>query len=154
DREIWSAIAAAQRRASGLEDVGDGPGWSPVDEILHKQVLRDYSVSEQELKALAPAPAPTTAYLRQLYRETDLICLGRTATNFQTLPLGLIIENVPDLSDHEFINPSPMSALSGLTGEGGWSAHTKNNTGPRVYGVVEFDGGTPLEHAAILRYLG
>jgi hypothetical protein len=117
-------------------------------------VLRDYSVSQQELKVKVPAPAPAVAYLRQLYRKIDLICVGRTTTNFQTLPLDLIPGQISDLSEYEFVNPSPMSALSGLTDEGNSSAHCKSNTGPRVYGVVEFDGGMPVEHAAILSYLG
>jgi hypothetical protein len=46
-----------------------------------------------------------------------------------------------------------MSAATGLTAEGNWSAHTKNNTGPRVYGAVEFDVGTVPEHASLLIYL-
>src|SRR5262249_50215704 len=96
---------------------------------------------------------PAHDYLHRLYRETDLICLGRTTTDFQTLPFGLVAAKVPDLSAHEFINPSPMSALSGLTQEGNYSPHTKSNTGPRVYGVVEVDDGTALEHVALLNYL-
>ena len=46
-----------------------------------------------------------------------------------------------------------MSALEGVTKEGKPSRHTLSNTGPRRFLVVEFDTGTPDEHAALLLHL-
>jgi hypothetical protein len=115
--------------------------------------LQLYPVDAHKVKAQIPAPLPALAYLRKLYRENDLLCIARTAQKFRTMPLSSIFEDNEDLALCEFINPSPMSSVFGRTAYGIQSQHTKSNTGPRVYGVIEFDDGTLLEHAAILKYL-
>jgi hypothetical protein len=151
DREIRGAIAAAQRQALG--DLEHWRSWPPRDEVFRKQVLQGYSVSQQKLKAQIPAPAPACVYLRQLYRENDLLCVGRTAMQFGTRPLQQLLDLGDHLSVYQFINPSPMSSTQGITQERNLSEHASSNTGPRVYGVVEFDDGSVLEHASFLRCL-
>jgi hypothetical protein len=47
DREIWSAIRDAQRRALGLAE--QGQKWPPVNEALRQQVLRDYVITQEEV---------------------------------------------------------------------------------------------------------
>jgi len=46
-----------------------------------------------------------------------------------------------------------MNERYGVTLRGKRSAHTKNNTGPRQYLVVEFDSGSYDQHAALLVHL-
>jgi hypothetical protein len=50
DREIWSAIRDARRRALGLGDAGAGNKWPPVDEAFRQQVLRDYAITQEEVE--------------------------------------------------------------------------------------------------------
>jgi hypothetical protein len=151
DREIREAIHYAYSRITGNTTLGIA--WSPEDRVFRAEILQLYPADKQELKAQIPAPVPPLTYLRTLYKGNDLLCIGRTAVKFRTLPLSSIPEDDKDLALCEFINPSPMSAVVGLTAYGVQSEHAKSNTGPRVYGVIEFDNGTPLEHAAILKYL-
>src|SRR5262249_14766804 len=87
-----------------------------------------------------------------LYRETNLICIGYTAFEFETLPVDLWLKR-ERLLHSQFINPSPMSALSGLTKDGQLSQHSSANVGPRLYVVVEFDEDSWLEHASVLKFL-
>jgi hypothetical protein len=151
DREIRGAIDYAYKRITG--DTETGITWPPKDATFRAEILQLHSADAQKLKAQIPAPLPALAYLHKLYRKGDLLCIGRTASEFRTVPLSSMHADAFDLSSCEFINPSPMSAMAGLTADGCYSEHSKSNTGPRVYGVIEFDDGTPLEHAAILRYL-
>src|SRR5439155_17933216 len=58
-----------------------------------------------------------------------------------------------ELAKLQFIVPSPMSALTGLTKDGKESAHALSNTGPRRFLVCEFDTGTTDDHAALLLHL-
>jgi hypothetical protein len=152
DREIIGAVNGAWLKVTGQS--APGPIWPRLDSSFRAKVLQLYARKAQQLRAQVPAPRPAHDYLHQLYRETDLICLGRTASDFRTGVVVSIRKNHGNfLSMLQFINPSPMSAAAGLSAEGNWSAHTKSNTGPRVYGVVELDIGTVPEHATILTYL-
>ena len=58
-----------------------------------------------------------------------------------------------ELSALQLIVPSPMSAVTGQTKDGKESKHTLANTGARRFLIVEFDTGTPDEHAALLIHL-
>jgi hypothetical protein len=73
-----------------------------------------------------------------------------TVTYYQVLALT----RPPYPKRPNFINPSPMSKPFGVTLEGRQSAHCLDNTGPKVYQVIEFDFGPAHEHAAILYHLG
>jgi len=57
------------------------------------------------------------------------------------------------LAARQFIVPSPMTKVCGLTRAGKRSTHTLDNTGPRQFLVVEFDSGNFDEHAALLHHL-
>jgi hypothetical protein len=151
DREIRGAIDYAYRRVAG--EVSPGPVWPRRDDQFRLEVLKLYSANMTEFKRNIPAVAPALTYLYRLYRQEDLLCIGRTAYEFRTAPLFSMRADSHDLSSCEFVNPSPMSAGVGLTAEGYYSQHSKSNTGPRVYAVIEFDDGELHEHAAILKHL-
>jgi hypothetical protein len=58
------------------------------------------------------------------------------------------------MSTLQFIVPSPMSAVKGLTKTGRESKHSLANTGLRHFLICEFDTGSPDDHAALLLHLG
>jgi hypothetical protein len=151
DREISEAVDYAYRRITG--EVSPGPVWPRPDDQLRLEILKFHPADILKLRASIPAPLSALTYLQSLYRGDDLLCIGKTAYEFRTVRLRDIPGDNRDLSSCEFINPSPMSAIAGLTETGRWSEHAKSNTGPRVYSVVEFDIGELYEHASILKYL-
>lgn len=152
DREIHGAIDWARRKLSGEIDL-NSPKWPERDDILRAEVVRSCAADMDRLKAGALRHETALSMLRKVYRADDLVCIGRTSFDFVTVRLRDIPDDNRDLGTCEFVNPSPMVALAGLTAGGKYSAHAKANTGPRVYAVVEFDDGQPHEHAAILKYL-
>lgn len=152
DREVYGAVDYAQLRITG--EATPGVQWPDVMMPWRVEILNKYRADMQRLKVNIPAPMTRTKdYLDMLYRQTDLLCIGKTAYEFRTVRLEDIPEENKDLGMCEFINPSPMSDAAGITASGDWSAHAKSNTGPRVYSVIEFDSGELHEHAAILKYL-
>ena len=94
---------------------------------------------------------PTAEQLIDLLFPGDpLLCCGSKLPTARTAPRS---QWRGVLSSLQFIVPSPMSAMTGLTQDGKQSRRCLNNTGPRRYLVVEQDGGTPDEQAAILLHL-
>lgn len=145
DREIYGAIESALLRING-----EAPSerWPRCDLGFRVEALRLYAVERASLRKQIPHVSAAEA-LALLYRPQDLVCVGRTATDFETRPLDTLRE--PEAL--EFINPSPMSRLFGETKDGRTSAHARSNTGPRVYAVIEFDSGEWWEHAALHKFL-
>jgi len=148
-RELLGAVDYAKRKAAGQVTPLSHP-WPQRNDFLRAQVVRQ---NMPDMTKLQPRPETPRQFLDYLYRPEDLICIGRSAFQFKTLPLHEIPEGSKDLHLCEFINPSPMSAIAGLTTDERWSEHARSNTGPRIYGVIEFDDGTPPTHAAILKHL-
>lgn len=151
DREIYSAMDYAHRRVTG--EAAPGVIWPAHDLAFRVEILNLHPTDMAKLRAKIPARLSTLAYLHSMYREDNLLCIGKTATEFRTVRLCDIPADNRDLSMCEFINPSPMTSVAGLTADEEWSEHAKSNTGPRVYSVIEFDMGEPREHASILKYL-
>lgn len=123
------------------------------------QALRDSVTSVPfTLRQLADAsPIPIEAevrdsswYVRQLYEDDDLLCIGTDPKKCFTTPCF----NARLLLDGKsMIVPSPMSESYGLTKCGKHSMRCLSNSGPRRYLVTEFDNGTQDEQAALIRHL-
>jgi hypothetical protein len=80
--------------------------------------------------------APRTSQILDLLFPGDpLLCCGWTRHYFETRQKRRWYK----LHELQFIVPSTMSAPCGLTTAGEISAHSKNNTGPRRFLVIEFD---------------
>jgi len=79
-----------------------------------------------------------------------LVCCGADQSEFRTAPLEFFKGKCESL---QFIVPSPMSSVWGVSQGGKRSHHTLDNTGPRKYLVVEFDKGEHADHAAFLHNL-
>jgi hypothetical protein len=80
--------------------------------------------------------AHTEEIVGRLFAGNPLLCCGKTQSDFDTRPRKQWRGELPQL---QFIVPSPMSAVTGLTKDGKESAHALSNTGPRRFLVVECD---------------
>lgn len=80
----------------------------------------------------------TREILGQLYGPHELICVGKSTISFETGST----DEFDALHKYQLIVPNPMRAFAGRTVDGTrWSAHTRHNTGPRRFLVVESDAG-------------
>jgi hypothetical protein len=137
--EIQDALSAARRI-----DKAPTQKWSNRDfELINK-----IATEEPEWSPERPN-AETETTLRLLFPGDPLVCCGFTASNFTTGRLG----SFKFLNGYSFIVPNAMTALEGQTQKGHMSAHSLDNTGPRIYQVVEFDWGKIERQMQILFHL-
>lgn len=128
----WPAINREQREAicsagAGLVDLWEA---SPV------RFEDNASRAEEIVSALFPG--------------NPLLCVGASSNTFKTRTRD---ELRGELAGLALIVPSPMITRTGKTQDGDESEHTLEATGPRRYLVIEQDGGTVDEQAAILLHL-
>lgn len=122
-----AARAAIVTSGAGLVDLWEASPVRWTDEAAHTEKIID---------ALFPADA--------------LLCVGLSQSRFDTASRQ---EWRGQLSEAQFVVPSPMSARTGRTQDGRESAHTLANTGPRRFLVIEQDAGSADEQAALLLHL-
>lgn len=150
DREIWSAIRYAAMKVKGLIQ---SYRWPKADVNLQNEIKSKFPADMMRLKRQAEGYDQTQAhYLRLLYPPESLVCIAADAYNWQTLPLDDAIKVVNSYY-MEYINPSPMSALTGITEEGKVSSHCRNNTGDRTWLVIEFDQASLSDQHSYHQYL-
>jgi len=92
----------------------------------------------------------TEEIIDALFPGDPLLCCGASNSKFATRARSHWRGKLAEL---QFIVPSPMTLIQGITKEGRKSQHTLSNTGPRHYLVIEQDSGTIDEQAAILWHL-
>jgi len=129
------------------------PKWPPLDAPMVKRIEQSHGgLSELwERSPIAPSDVPDSErVLDNLFPQDSLLCLGKSSSVFDTRPRN---DWRGQSGRNQFIVPSPMSALRGLTKEGKESAHCLANTGPRRFIVVEFDRSTIDFQAAALLHL-
>lgn len=126
--------------------------WPMVNHEQREAVIQSAATSSplQKVGAVPVDQWETETIVDRLFPGDPMLCVGKSASQFITKPRE---RWRGQLDRHQFIVPSPMSDLTGLTKKGVRSAHTLNNTGPRRFLVVEFDIGTAEEHEAILLHL-
>ncbi len=93
----------------------------------------------------------TEALVDALFPGDPLLCCSWKLDRF--FDTGAREEWRGQLDEMQFIVPSPMSAAEGRTKEGNLSPRCLDNTGPRRFLVIEFDGGEADTHAAVLWHL-
>lgn len=93
----------------------------------------------------------TEALVDALFPGNPLICCGFKLDDFYGT--GTREEWRGQLSDMQFIVPSPMSAEEGRAKKGHMAPRSLDNTGPRRFLVIEFDGGEADTQAAVLWHL-
>jgi hypothetical protein len=99
---------------------------------------------------VSPGLHDSECLLERLFPGNPLVCVGYSAREFFTAPRDSFKGK---LASFQFLTPSPMSALEGVTKDGKPSAHCLDNTGARFYLVVECDQGDRDTQAAVIRYL-
>jgi len=156
--EIPDAIASSERF---LSEPGAGnraehrkPKWPEPNQDRIKIIVKD-GPGLDGFRAISPvtfsdAKPHAEEVIDLLFPGNPLLCVGRSKYNFNTKPRELWRGL---LASRQFIVPSPMSRMDGLTKAGKKSQHTLDNTGPRRFLVVEFDNGTFDHHAALLHHL-
>lgn len=130
------------------------PNWPRPNAEQIEAVVRDGARLE-ELKRQSPrkwgdSKPHTEEIIDVLFPGNPLLCVARSKYAFNTMPREMWRGR---LAGREFIVPSPMSRVYGITRAGKQSKHALNNTGPRRFLVVEFDQGAFDQHAAILLHL-
>jgi hypothetical protein len=126
----WPEINQEQREAI------IGRGYSLVDLWEASPLRGDYGSEE---------------VIDHLFPKDCLICAGWSDSRFATKSRE---EWRGVLDKLQFIVPSPMLAVAGVTKDGKPSAHTLTNTGPRRFLVIEQDNGGADEQAGVLIHLG
>jgi hypothetical protein len=128
----WPVVNHEQREAI----IASGFGLVDLWEISPVRFGDNQSHAEQIVDALFPG--------------NPWLCVGLSKTDFKTRRRE---ELRGELSALALIVPSPMAARTGRTQDGNESEHTLENTGTRRFLVIEQDGGTIDEQAAVLLYL-
>jgi len=128
----WPSVNQEQREAV----ITSGAGLVDLWEILPVRFEDNKQHTEEIIDAIFPGD--------------PLLCAGRSSCEFATRSRE---EWRGDLAALQLIVPSLMTARTGHTQDGKESAHTLETTGPRRFLVIEQDGGTIDEQAAILLHL-
>jgi hypothetical protein len=110
--------------------------WPPVSLALIERVLCDTPPLFD--------PGTDTGYTARdilpcLFYPEELVCVGPDASSAIIRPLPATLA---DAEFMQFIVPNPMRGRSALNYRGRLSPRCQNNTGPRRYLVLEFDGPT------------
>lgn len=147
DREIQGAIRSARERMNG--GLIETPQWPNFNPALRAEIVATAGITLEQLAASADKQSQDPwFYLTRLYRSHEHVCLAASSHSFSTAERDAWQPYLASYQ-YEYINPSPMLGPFGLTKENKASAHCLDNTGPRVYQVVEFDFGQINEHAAL-----
>jgi hypothetical protein len=92
----------------------------------------------------------TEQIIDRLFPGNPLLCCGKSNSDFDTKTRE---QWHGQLAALQLIVPSPMTARVGHTQDGKESTHTLEATGSRRFLVIEQDGGTIDEQAAVLLHL-
>jgi hypothetical protein len=155
DAEIWDAItnslACAWQPTGKAAPVQHLSKWPAVNQEQREAIIRDGG-GLADLWELSPVRIEdnrqrTEEIIDRLFPPDALLCCGASQSAFDTRARE---QWRGELAKLQFIVPSPMSAVEGVTREGKPSRHTLSNTGPRRFLICEFDTGAPDDHAALL----
>ncbi len=159
-REIEGAIASSAKcawqpgRQPGSPPTPP-PAWPKSDSFRIGAIIRDggglADLWEASPFRIEDDDALTEVVIDHLFPDNPLLCCGLSQSVFDTLPR---LDWRGKLRNLQFIVPSPMSAMIGVTKDGRPSKHSLDNTGPRRFLICEFDQGSADDHAALLLHLG
>ncbi len=127
--------------------------WPMVNNTHRAAIIHDYGrLEDLQKRSIPPNPenARTEDIIDRLFPGNPFLCCGKTNSVFDTCPRESWRGK---LASRQFLVPSPMLAVTGMTKTGRESKHTLANTGPRRFLICEFDTGTNDEHAALLLHL-
>jgi len=152
---VQNSLACAWQSANGGAPVKPSGKWPTVNKEQREAIVRDGGALA-DLWEISPWRIDDNTrqadfIIERLFPGNPLLCCGKSSQEFDTRRRDAWGGR---LSGLQFIVPSPMTAVEGVTKEGKPSRHTLSNTGPRRFLIVEFDNGTTDEHAALLLHLG
>ena len=128
-------------------------GLPAYDPKLTSDIHNALKTTEDDLRQDSPVPVENLTaegLLGTLFPGDPLLCCGWTNSNFQTYRRSQWQSCVRAC---QFIVPTVMLAPTGITQDGKESAHTKDNTGPRMYVVLDFDDPPSEQHASLIVHL-
>jgi hypothetical protein len=128
----WPSSNAEQREAI----IANPNGLVDLWELSPMRIEDNQAHAEEIIDALFPG--------------NPLLCVGRSSYDFATRKREAWRGQ---LAAMQLIVPNPMTASIGRTQDGHESAHALESTGPRRFLVIEQDGGTMDEQAAVLLHL-
>jgi hypothetical protein len=154
ERAVERSKATAWKPGQAPQDLKQGSSW-PKENAEQREAVIASSGGVVDLWEASPVrfednKSHTEAIIDVLFPGNPLLCVGRSNTDFATRSRA---EWCGKLAALQLIVPSPMTARIGRTQEGKESAHTLERTGPRWFLVIEQDGGTIDEQAAVLLHL-
>jgi hypothetical protein len=131
------------------------PAWPTVNAEQREAVITAMGMGLADLWEVSPLrfednDSHAEEIAGVLFPGNPLLCCGKSNSEFATRPRE---EWRGQLRGQQLIVPSPMIARTGRTQDGKESEHCLANTGPRRFLVIEQDGGTIDEQAAILLHL-
>src|SRR5262249_1369032 len=143
----WQPGQAAQRLTQAL-------AWPKVN-VEQREALIASGAGLVDLWEISPVrfddnERRTEEIIDALFPGNPLLCAGESHCDFETRSRS---EWRGELAALQVIVPSPMTARIGYTQERKESAHALSITGPRRFLVIEQDGGTIDEQAAVLLHL-
>jgi hypothetical protein len=131
------------------------PRWTLVNPAAIAEIVRT-GTTLLELVSRSPEPihfcqqSRTELFIDTLFPGNPWLCVGKASNQFYTTKREVWRGR---LHEQSLIVPSPMSAQQGQTKQGKLSCHSEANTGLRRFLIVEFDGGSLDQQAAILWHL-
>ena len=159
DAEIRAAVGNAYRTVLGappkpaapvaFDPVAGWPGDISVPRVAIDPQLVVKALAESPVAGLSDIP-PTSGKPSDLFRETDMVCVGKSATEFSVGEAHIFAGN----PSYQFIVPNPLRKAVGRTKNGGVSNHCRDCVADRRYIIVESDAGLSHDQqVAILFWL-
>jgi hypothetical protein len=147
DSEIWKAVRKAYASATNAGSANTAaPEWSEPDTTAVARVI----ATTDPLFTIEPVRMDAQDVLSALFAAEDLVCVGRTMTIGETVPLVSILARA---QSYQFIVPNPMTAREGKTQEGVATFRSLSNTAPREFLVIESDSIAKEFQPRILSHL-
>jgi hypothetical protein len=157
EREIYRAVENSKGAAWGAPGRGPccTPAWPKINAEQREAVIASMGVELVDLWEMSPIRlaanhAHSEEIIDVLYSDNPLLCCGKSNSDFATRSRE---EWRGHLREQQLIVPSPMIARTGRTQDNKESEHCLANTGQRRFLVIEQDGATIDEQAAILLHL-
>jgi hypothetical protein len=151
---VQNALACAWQPSGQAAPAQTVSKWPVVNQEQREGVIREggglADLWEASPVRIEDNTAHTEAIIDALFPGNPLLCCGKSNREFDTRPRA---DWRGQLADLALIVPSPMLATTGTTKDGRESKHALSNTGPRRFLIVEFDKGSPDDHAALLLHL-
>ena len=149
-RAVENSKAAAWAPGAGNPERAIPP-WPTINHEQREAIIAGVRMRLADLWELSPVRfEDNETIIDVLFPGNPFLCCGKSNSEFATQSREQWRGKLKEL---QVIVPSPMTSRTGLTQEGKVSGHTLENTGLRRFLVIEQDGGTVDEQAAVLLHL-